>query len=124
MRMVRFAREQRSADCQGRSSLCGAAWHSSVAVGGPRGDNRRGRVAMVGRSFVLFARRLAWSSTSQAPRAAATWVWLRLASRVRGGRAFDLAMHNLPVKWDVPRRAPLVRLAQAVPPWAAPYLHR
>ena len=122
--MVRLTREQRSANCLGRSSLCGAAWHSSVAAAGPSGANRRGRVAKVGRGIVLFARRAAWSRTSQAPQPSATWVLLRLASRVRYRRCFEVALHNLPVKRDVPRRVPVVRLAQAVPPWAAPYLHR
>ena len=124
VRMVRFVRQSRSADCSGTSSLSGAAWRSSLAAASLHGANRRGRVAEVGRHSILFARRPARSSTSLSPQPSATWVWLRLASRVRSGRAFDLALHNLPVKWDVPRRAPLVRLALAVPPWAAPYLHR
>ena len=122
--MVRFARQSRSAACEGSSSPCGAAWCSSGAASVPSGASSRGRVAKVGRPFVLFARRVAWSRTSQAPQPSATWVWLRLASRDRGGSAFEVALHNLPVKRDVPRRVPVVRLAQAVPPWAAPYLHR
>ena len=98
VRMVRFARERRSADCQGRSSLCGAAWRSSVANAGPSGAGGRGRVAKVGRGFVLFARRPAWSSTGLSPRASATWVWLRLASGARNVGRFEVARYNLPLK--------------------------
>ena len=96
--MVRRSRQDQLAVCGGTGLPCGAAWRSSVAAVGPRGANRRGRVAQVGRPFVLFARRLAWSSTSLAPQPSASWVWLRLASFVRHGRCFEVALHNLPLK--------------------------
>ena len=124
MRVVRRSRQSQLAACGGTSPPCGAAWQSSFAAAGPSGANRRGRVAKVGRHSTFFARRSACLSTSLSPQPPATWVLLRLAARVRSGRCFEVALHNLPVKWDVPRRAPLGRLAQAVPPWAAPYLHR
>ena len=122
--MVRRSRQSQLAVCGGTSSPCGAAWRSSIAAAAPRGASDRGRVAKSGVIRFSSRGRPACSSTSLSPQPSATWVLLRLASRVRSGRAFEVALHNLPVKRDVPRRVPLVRFAQAVPPWAAPYLHR
>ena len=122
--MVRRSRQNQLAVCQGTGSACGAAWRSSIAVAAPHGTSVRGRVAKPGGIRFSLRGRPACSSTSLSPQPSATWVLLRLASRARSGRAFEVALHNLPVKRDVPRRVPVVRLAQAVPPWSAPYLHR
>ena len=122
--MVRRSRQSQLAVCGGTSSPCGAAWRCSFTAAAPRGASDRGRVAKSG--VIRFSLRglSACSSTSLSPQPSATWVLLRLASRDRSGRAFEVALHNLPVKRDVPRRVPVVRLALAVPPWPAPYLHR
>ena len=96
--MVRRSRQFQFAVCEGTSSPCGAAWRSSVASVGPRGASGCGSVAKVGRRFVLFARRPAWSSTGLSPRACATWVWLRLASGARNVGRFEVARYNLPLK--------------------------
>ena len=122
--MVRRSRQSQSAACGGTSSPFGTAWRSSVAAVGPSGASRRGRVAEVGRHSLLLARRSTWSSTSLSPQAYAAWVLLRLASRSCTSRCFEVALYNLPVKWDCPRRAPVVSPSMAVPPWSAPYLHR